>query len=122
MEIGLALFIGLYVGWKAANIWFKHVLGELLEEAGLTPQQRRDLKAYCDAKVAEVEDQDPREVIEVKIEKIGETLYAYTVDEDQFMAQGTTIEQLFQALQVRYNEIRFVVREQHGAKFLKESA
>jgi hypothetical protein len=122
MEIGLALFIGLYVGWKAAHIWTKHVINELLEEAGLTPQQRKELKAYCDEKVAAETEEDQRDIIEVKIEKIGDVMYAYTVDEDQFMAQGSTIEQLFQALQERYKEIRFVVREQHGAKFLKESA
>ena len=121
MEIGLALFIGLYVGWKASSIWIRYTLNELLEEVGLTPQQRKQLKEHCDAKVAEVEEEDPREIIEVKIEKIGDVMYAYTVDEDQFMAQGSTIEQLFQALQARYKEIRFVVREQHGAKFLKET-
>ena len=59
--------------------------------------------------------------MEVKLEKIGPMLYAYAVEDGQFMAQGSTVEALMDAMKARYKEIKFVVREQHGANFLKEN-
>jgi hypothetical protein len=64
-------------------------------------------------------DEEPKNVAEkMVLEKHNETIYAYTVDGHEFIAQGASLEELDKAIQARFPGKKFTIREDN----LKELA
>ena len=77
-------------GWSAIKTFSR-----ILHKLGVSDQQLKKLNESYDTpeEAAAVPD-----VINVKIEQIGGSLYAYTVDTDMFLAQGSTAEDLVRGI------------------------
>ena len=94
-------------GWNAIQTFSR-----ILHKLGVTDQQLRKLNESQTA--PEPEDRDS--VVQIKIEQVGNSLYAYTVDTDTFLAQGSTAEDLVRGLLQRLPKGSKVIcsREQGG--------
>lgn len=82
----------------------------ILAKLGITDQQLRKLNEEPQAA------SHGDSIIYIKIEKVGESLYAYTADTDTFLAQGSTAEDLVKSMLQRLPTGSKVVcsREQGG--------
>jgi uncharacterized protein YfcZ (UPF0381/DUF406 family) len=81
------------LGWVIGNWNAIKTFSRILHKLGVTDQQLRRLN------------EEPRDtaasepgVVHIKIEQMGESLYAYTVDNDTFLAQGSTAEDLVKGI------------------------
>ena len=77
-------------GWSAIKTFSR-----ILQKLGVSDQQLRRLN---EQQQAEREHSQDDRVVNIKIEQIGESLYAYTVDTDTFLAQGSTAEDLVRGI------------------------
>ena len=58
------------------------------------------------------------EVVHIKIEKQGDTLYVFRKDNDQFLGQGTTVEALIERMGEKLRNVRLVATQEDGAHFI----
>ena len=95
-------------GWSAIKTFSR-----ILQKLGVTDQQLRKLN---EEQTAAVPEDRSNTVVQIKIEQIGGALYAYTVDTDTFLAQGTTAEDLVRGILQRLPTGSKVIcsREQGG--------
>jgi hypothetical protein len=59
--------------------------------------------------------------MEIRIEQHAGQLYAYRVEDDQFMGQGTDRESLIKRIAEDVNDVRLIIRDENGANLLKEA-
>jgi hypothetical protein len=99
---------------------------EILRDLGVTDQQLRKLAAKNDIHVPT---ENPRDSItgevtltpiEIRIEEVEGTLYAYRLDNSQFLGQGPDREQLIKRLTENLTNVRLIVAEEHGAGLIKK--
>ena len=99
---------------------------EILKDLGVTEQQLRRLAEKNDIPVPT---ENPRDSItgevtvtpiEIKIEEQQGMLYAYRLDNDQFLGQGTDREALIERLTENLTNVRLIVAEEHGAALIKK--
>ena len=116
IETIVVFIIGFVLGHKMAT-WF-HVAAfkKILEELGVTNDQLRKLglKAARDLGVKppkELEESaaSDLEEIHIKLEQHQGQIYAFRIDNDQFLAQGTDREALIEALKNRMTGVRLIV-------------
>jgi hypothetical protein len=119
MDIFLAFVVGWIVGSKITSVWNTMVYKELLKDLGVTDQQVKQLAK--DSGIEVDDDSDQLEQIEIKIEQVGDQLYAYRVDTDQFLGQGQDREALIQRLTQTMNNVRLIVSKEHGSDLIKGS-
>jgi hypothetical protein len=119
MDIFLAFVVGWIVGSKITSVWNTMVYKELLKDLGVTDQQMKQLAK--DSGIEVDDDSDQLEQIEIKIEQVGDQLYAYRVDTDQFLGQGQDREALIQRLTQTMNNVRLIVSKEHGSDLIKGS-
>ena len=118
----ILLFIGFCLGYVLGSFWtmirqaqaFKNILNDL----GVTTEQLLRLR---DRMEAEDTPDEPREnVIEVRLEKQGDEIYAYRKDNSQFLAQGRDRDQLIEHLKLTFAQgARLIIREEDGADLVK---
>ena len=122
----IAVFvIGAIVGWKVNDLLFKITFGKMLSDAGVTD---KDLEKFVRhwAPVLEKElkgtTDDVRPEVFVKIEQHHGALYAFRKDDDKFLGQGTTREELVERLKEQFEgEVTVTVKEEDGAEYMKAS-
>jgi len=123
IELLLAFAIGLLLGWKVCDTWTRVMIRELLEDMGLDEKQQKKLREKCVTELRSagidpgVEDEMPE--VEIRIEQIQGQIFAYSLDDNEFMAQGKNREELFNNLRARYKEIRCVVSQENGAELIR---
>jgi len=113
METIIIIAVAFWVGWVLGKWWTALTFQQILEDLGVTDQQLRDLL---------VDDNDPKEVleIEVKIEQVGDQLYAYRKSDDHFLGQATTRERLLERLKSEFSgDVKLIVAQEDGADLLK---
>jgi len=132
IEFLIAFAIGWYLGSKVTGYFqmkvFQHVLAELkVDHKDLIRVARKDAPDFIQAKLDEleshvdsIEDAAELERVEIKVEKHSDTLYAFRKDNDQFLGQGSSREQLIEAMAQRMRNVRLVVVE--GDEFMKAEA
>ena len=90
----------------------------LLKDLGVSERELERVRQQL-AKDLEPESEEPELTeLEVKIEKIGTTLYAYELENDQFLAQGRDREELLENLKHNLNNVRITVSKEHGADLI----
>jgi hypothetical protein len=102
--------LGLVMGWWASKIFHLHLLRSILRDLGVT---NRDLVNLLEkARAEEDPEEDPElEQIDIKVEKHSNTLYAFRKDNDQFLGQGQSREQLIEAMGLRLKNVRLIIVE-----------
>ena len=100
---------------------------EIIKDLGITDQQLRKL---AEKNGIRVPTENPRDSItgevtvtpiEIRIEEHQGQLYAYRLDNDQFLGQGTDREQLIARLTENLTNVRLIVAEENGAGLIKPS-
>jgi hypothetical protein len=126
MEYIIIAIIAFYIGYRVSQ--FIHVLtfNRILEDLGVSTEQIQEAarKAGLEELAEEqTGNSDAGEVtltpIEIKIEQHGNNLYAYRLDNDQFLGQGTDREQLIQRLTENLTNVRLIISEENGAGHIK---
>ena len=120
MELLIIFACGAFVGWKANDIMMRHTFGKMLDEAGMTD---KDLKKFADhwagrMEMDEEEESTPLDHVAIKIEKHGEHLYAFRKDNDQFLGQGATKEDLIARMGEKLRNVNLVVSEEDGSQYI----
>lgn len=126
IELLIAFAVGCWIGSAVSRAWMALSFREILRDLGVTEQQLRKLAERNDIHVPT---ENPRDSItgevtvtpiEIKIEEQQGMLYAYRLDNDQFLGQGTDREALIQRLTENLTNVRLIVAEEHGAGFIKK--
>jgi hypothetical protein len=114
--------LGFYIGWKINDTFTRITFGKMLEEAGVTNKDLDKFMNHWKPKI-EGEYQDVPtglQSINIKIEQHNGVLYAYTVDNDEFIGQGNTAKELFETFKLKFDNVEFVVSPEHGTQYLKD--
>ena len=126
--LAICFAAGWYVGYKVSAALhlslFKALLSDLnvtnkdlinvakkLGKDFMTPEQEARLDAAAAADLEE---------IEIKIEKHSDTLYAFRKDNDAFIGQGATRDELIAAMAKKMNNVHLTVVE--GNEFMRSEA
>ena len=111
------------VGFRIAEALHQMAFRKIMQELGIKESQLRDLAKKNGLKLEDEQDsKDPElEIIEVKLEQHQGQIYAFRVDNDQFLGQGQDRESLITALKQRLNNVKLVISEDHGANLIKQA-
>lgn len=117
IELLLAFAAGCWLGFRVNEAMMAITFKKMIEEAGITP---KDLRKFHDKFKGEFqEDSDPElDVIEIRIEKHKDCLYAFRKDNDQFLGQGATKEDLIRRLGEKIRGTRLTIAEGDGSEFI----
>jgi hypothetical protein len=125
----LGIFLGTIFGFRAAQRFYITAFRKLLEVLNVSNQDLiRAVKKTAGPElliqiqeIEEAQREQPREhaQIEIRVEKVQDQLYAYRVDNDVFIGQGATPDDLIARIAERYKNTKFTVPKDHGAEFMK---
>ena len=127
IEFLIAFVVGWVVGSFVTRTWMALSFREILRDLGVTEQQLRKLAQENDVEINEqaLKDTITGEItvtpMEIKIEEQQGMLYAYRLDNDQFLGQGTDREALIQRLTENLTNVRLIIAEENGAKLLQKN-
>ena len=119
LELIIVFMLGWFVGAKVTNIWNQVTFREILKDLGVTETQMKELAQKNGIPVDDDSAKQELPVIEVKIEKHGDQLFAFRKDNDQFLGQGTDRDALIDRLTQNLNNVRVIIDKEDGADLLK---
>lgn len=102
---------GFYLGWRLNDIFTRITFAKMMREAGISNKDLEKFQEYWAPKMGEEVPKPEMADIEIKIEKHGGQLYAYRADNDEFLGQGPTKEDLIQHMGTKINNVRLQVVE-----------
>jgi hypothetical protein len=122
ITLGIFFCLGWYCGSKVTGYFqmkvFQNVLAELkVDHKDLIRVARKDAPDFIQAKLDEIEshvdsiENAALEKIDIKVEKHSNTLYAFRSDNDQFLGQGSTKDELIEAMSQKMKNVRLIVVE-----------
>jgi len=114
--IALVIFgfiVGYLMGKAVANWTNTLAFREILKDLGIKDSDIQKLR--------ESPADDDLDQLEVKIEQHQGQLYAFRLDNDQFLGQGSSREELIESLKGKLNNVRVIVSEEHGAKLIQNT-
>ena len=121
IEFLIAFGLGCWIGSAVSRAWMALSFREILRDLGVTEQQLRTLAQKNDIAVPA---ENPRDSItgevtltpiEIRIEEHNGCLYAYRLDNNLFLGQGTDREQLIERLKDNLTNVRLIISEENGA-------
>ncbi len=118
IELLILFVIGFIVGWKLNAIFHTAAMFAILKELGIKESDLRNLAKAKDIDLPAQDEHDELEVIHIKLEQHQGQIYAFRVDNDGFLAQGTDRDSLINHLQQRMNNVRLIVDE--GSDLIKK--
>ena len=127
IEFLIVFALGCWIGSWVRGTWMALSFREILKDLGVTEQQLRKLAQDNNIKIDEdkLKDTITGEItvtpMEIKIEQHGDMLYAYKLEDDQFLGQGTDREALIQRLTENLTNVRLIIAEENGAKLLQKN-
>lgn len=124
MEIINNIFMwlsGFVFGWWVMGKFAKKAMQEVLMNLDLTEEQLIEAlkKSNAEFMIEDEEGNDITNHVPIRIEKHGEQLYAYTVKDNTFIAQGTDADSLFTRMRERFKNVEFRVDRENGAEHIK---
>ncbi len=128
MEEYILIVVGFVIGYiagKAVANWTNTVaFRELLKDLNISDAQLMKVKAKIDRDLQEATGA-PEEVeltpVEIKIEQHQGQLYAFRLDNDQFLGQGKDREELIEHLKKNLTNVRLIIAEDNGAKLIQNA-
>ena len=123
METILNLLIVAGVGWWAGSAWTAMVLRsgfqKILKELGVTNQQMIKLARDNGLRVESSTVEPELTPMEIKLEQHQGVIYAYRIDDGQFLGQGVDRDELIESLKKNLANVRLIIAEEHGAKLIR---
>jgi hypothetical protein len=124
MEFDLLAFligcvVGCIVGWKVCDRFHTSLTTDLLKAVGVGESQ---LKQAIDRLQAELPQGTEPALpgVEVRVEQVGDQLYVYRLDTEEFLCQGANRDDIVNCLATRFHkDFKIIVSEEHGAQYLK---
>lgn len=91
---------GFYLGWKINDVFTRITFAKMLEEAGVTNKDLDKFLTHWRPKMEAESQEESKDfpVIEIKVEKHNDQLYAYRADNDEFLGQGSNKDALLEHL------------------------
>lgn len=93
---------------------------QFLDQRGITTDQLKHIVDQLDPQDSDSESPKDLPELEIRIEQHQGQLYAWTVQDNQFLAQGKDREALIQAITDRVCDVRIVVHQSDGAAYLTD--
>jgi len=124
MDFDVAAFIlgcilGAIVGWQVCNRFHTSIMADVLKAVGVGEGDLRQAITKLQRDSSE-EAELPR--VEVRIEEVNGGLYAYRIDTQEFLGQGTDQTTLIDRIkEVNKTNFILVVSQSNGADLLKPS-
>jgi len=112
---------GFYVGWKLQEKLMFITMAEMFRKAGITNTELDRFIGHWsneEGMVNPSKDDEGYEIVNIKIERHGEALYAFRKDNDQFIGQGDSKESLIARLGEKAVGLRLVIEEGDGADLI----
>jgi hypothetical protein len=113
IELLIGLVLGLVIGWKASVVFYKKIVKDLLIEAGV---DRKDMTKLQDLARKE----SPMPELAVRVERIGDCLYAYRKDTNEFLGWGEDSTALFTAIGQRIDNVEIIIAAGDGMELLSD--
>jgi len=112
--------VGVFAGYKVNDWLIRTTFSEMMAEAGLTDEK---LEQFTEHWAREMGEQvpDQREDLRARLEKIGDQIYCYNKDTNEFLGQGRDREELIAVLTERVGSVTLLVNTEDGADYLKET-
>jgi hypothetical protein len=124
MEFDVLTFVigcvlGAIVGWRACDRFHQSMLSEILKAAGIGEAELK--RALENLRVELPEDhEDALPKVEVRIEEVNGSLYAYRVDTDEFLGQGADATALIERItEINKTNFILVVSQENGSDLMK---
>lgn len=122
MEYLITFIVAFWLGSKLSTIWNRIVFREVLKDLGVTDRQIQKLAQdrgldYTDPE-EDVSAEPELASMEVKLEQHHDMIYAFRLDNDQFLGQGKDREQLIESLKKNLRDVRLIIAEEHGARLI----
>ena len=118
----IVIFVaGFFVGFKVQEKIMFYTMAEMFKKAGITNKELDKFIGHWaeDMQDEAVEkDEEGYEIVNIKVEKHGEVLYAFRKDNDQFLGQGDSKESLIKRLGEKAVGVRMVIDEGDGAELI----
>ena len=103
---------GFYLGWRINDTITKMTFAKMLKESGVTNKELEKFLNYWRPQMEPNEPEAEAMIIEIKIEKHGNQLYAYRADNDEFLGQGESKEDLIQHMSSKFsNNVKMQIIE-----------
>lgn len=110
----IAIFLlGMLLGWATNNLWNKWLFEQLLTRLNITDNDLNKLTKQLEQETQEPGDHLPE--LEIRVEQVNGELYAYSLEDQRFIAQGRDREQLLENLVRNLDQVRVICHESNGA-------
>lgn len=121
MEYIITFIVAFWLGSKLTSIWNRIVYRDLLRDLGVTEKQLRQTASDYGFKLDDEEDPKIPTLtdLEIKLEQHHGIIYAFRLDNDQFLGQGKNREELIDSLKKNLTDVRVIIAEEHGAKLVQ---
>lgn len=122
MELILTFIFAFWLGSALKEVFMRMIFRDLLKDLGVSEQQ---LRAHAKANNIKLPDEDAADsegdlpLVEIKIEKHNDQLYAFRMDNDQFLGQGGDRDALIKRLASQAQNVRYLVRKDQGADLIR---
>ena len=116
----IGCLVGVFVGWRINDQLHTSLTTDLLKTVGVTESDLR--KAITKLQGEHPDSEDVLPGVEVRVESVNDQLYVYRLDNQEFLCQGATRDDIINCLATRFHkDFKIIVSEEHGAQYLKES-
>lgn len=112
--------VGAYTGYKINDWFIRYTFKQMIEEAGLTGAAMDQFTEHWSKEMGEAVPESDNN-LRVRLEKIGNLIYCYDKDTDEFLGQGRDREELIAVLTERVGSVTLLVNAEDGADYLKET-
>jgi hypothetical protein len=112
----LCVVMALYIGWKASEAWHLHVFNQLMDDLNVSHKELRKIARAQGIEIPEPESDLP--ILELRIEKHPEGLFAYRKEDGFFIAMGKDKDSLMENIVNNLNNVRVVVAKEDGGDLI----
>lgn len=113
----IVFFVGVWVGKKLHDLLFRAMLARAMKELGITEEDLAKLAEKM-TRSEEDPDNDGLDAIDIKIEQHNGALYAFRKDNDAFLGQGDSREDLINRLAEKMKNVRLLISKEDGGELI----
>ena len=113
----IVFIVGVWVGKKLHDLLFRAMLARAMKEIGITEEDLVKLTEKMTRSEEEPEE-DGMEVVDIKVELHNGALYAFRKDNDAFLGQGNSREDLINRLAEKMKNVRLLVSKEDGGELI----
>ena len=124
IETVLIIVAAFWLGNRWATNFHQKIFREILRELGVTDQQLKDLMRRQQRQLAGLTPEESTAdltVVEVRLEQMGDVIYAYRKSDHQFLGQGRDRDSLIERLNQNLTPCRVVIDREDGADLLQKN-